>query len=160
MGPVTDVTISELRAAAELGRTVLDARSRAEMALHLRRLRHLVPFDEARIRLRHPGEPEVLEPTPALPNCVEATEMVGGARVGITLMRLRPPFEDREVQLLELVRPYLAVAASAVCPDGIELIELGGTWASTPHPAAGGGRVAGPAQRWVADEATLRAAAS
>ncbi|MFZ4517228.1 MAG: hypothetical protein ACOYOP_02500 [Microthrixaceae bacterium] len=157
---MTQVTISELRAAAELGRTVLDARSKAEMGLHLRRLRHLVPFDEARIRLRHPGEPELLDPTPALPNLVEVTETVGEAEVCVSLMRLRPPFDAREAELVDLVRPYLAVAASAVCPEGIELVELGGTWASGPHIPVDVGPEPARSERWLADGHDLRAAAN
>jgi len=119
---MVEVTIGDLRAAMDLGRAALDVRTSGDVTALLRRLRHLVQCDAAMVHQIQPqGITHWSDPGPpadAPHHRLVACDAVGDSVVHVSLWRRGAAFGERDHQLLNLARPFLASAVAIVGHGG------------------------------------------
>ena len=121
---MVELTLTDLRSAADLGRAALDVRTPEDVGALLRRLRHLVPCQAVLLHQIHPpamthwAEPGAPPDGCTVSLAVSAT--LGDSVVHLTMWRCDEPFSERDHQLMDLVRPYLA-SAVVIVGHGVEV---------------------------------------
>lgn len=115
---MVEVTLGDLRLAADLGRAALDVRTTDDVVALIRRLRHLIRCDAALVHEIHPlGITHWADPGPAPDRArfrLVASDAIGVSVVHVSLWRGDQEFSERDHQLLDLARPYLASAVAIV----------------------------------------------